>query len=177
MFDLDAIRTQEWFDFIASAAWIFLVGIGWLSQLGGWILIATGGYHLLRDPQRGQSPYKQTLMCLFGGVALLQAEALFRMLGNWLLDNPVAGEMGDLDAWFRFGEAPTNEVRDQLKDILFNLASVSGYTIFVMGLYRTARTGQPDRRGQPILLSSGISSIFGGLLLVYLPWLVTRLWN
>lgn len=178
MFDgLSDLQPESFFDFLAGALWIFLIGVGWVTAFGGWVMIATGGYYLLSDPQRGISPYKRTLMSFFGGVALLQAEQLFRMISGWLLDSPDAGEMGDLDAWFAFGEIQSTEMRDQLMDIFFNMAAVAGYTFFAIGVWRIARVGQPDGRGQPILLSSGLSSAFGGLVLVYLPWLLTRLWG
>ena len=174
---LSNLQPENFFDFFAGALWIFLIGVGWATTFGGWILIGTAGYFLLSDPNRGQSPYKRVVMSFLGGIALLQTEELFRMISGWLVSSPDAGEMGDLDAWFAFGEIQSNETRDQLMDIFFNMAAVAGYTFFAIGVWRVGRVNQPDGRGQPILLSSALSSLFGGLILVYTPWLLTRLWN
>ena len=164
--------SQDLFYFVSSVTWMGLRFIGWVSQLAGWALIALGGFTLIREPLRGESPYQKCLVAFLGGVALIQAEDLLRTMGDWFTHDANAGQMGNLDDWFAFGEKDLPTITDRLKDIMFNLAAVGGYGFFAFGIWRTARVGHPNSKGQPIQITSAVAMVMGGLLLVYLPWLV-----
>ena len=170
-FDIDDLRYQDWFYFVSTIAWAVLQVVGFLARLAGWCLIVSAGYSLLKNANRGENPYMRCAAMFIGGVILLQAEEVFRMAGPWLTGNATSSKMGDLDSWFAFGDV-SGDVKTQFQDIFFNLAAVAGYTIFVMGLWKLARVGQPNNKGQPIRLGSAVSTVLGGILLVYLPTLV-----
>ena len=170
---------EAWLEAGARALWGLLWVAGKLATLSGWLMIATASFPLLKNisgqPQSGPNPWSAAGWRLVGGLLLVQAAPAFELASSWVFASPTAGPQGNLRDWFAFDSTAGGDLARRFADVLFQAGAVLGYAMFAWGLWRVARTGQPDGNGRPVRLGRSLMTLLAGVAVAHTPWLASRI--
>lgn len=168
----------DWYSWLANISYYTLYGVGWCARVVGVAFLLGAAFALVSRAPQNHSPYLSCVRRLLGGVGVLQAQGVLSVLSETLFPVVETLAEGDLERWFAFElEAEDASVKDRIKDAVNAMAATAGYCMFVWGIVRLARMGQPDNRGSPISMGSGVAVLAAGVFLTHLPAFIGLFWS
>ena len=148
-----------------------------VSTVIGVSITSIGIYGLRKAAENNQFTYTQALAGMGAGILMLSAWPLFQIIQTTLLPDTAYGEcvrsmtthpfaVPDLQGPNMGSSGFAQYLPTNAGEILWNFLYLIGIVAYFRGFFLLRRAGEPSQAGQPTAMTTGLTHIFGGFLLI-----------